>query len=62
MSLVVFVVPNVVGLGVWVLGDNLPTLLHSLTAIMSWVVSFGLSSVLFWKLVQVAFRNRPVQP
>jgi hypothetical protein len=58
ISLVAFVIPNVIGLGVWVLGDGLPTLLHSLTAILSWVVSFGVSSLLFWKLVQGAIGNR----
>jgi hypothetical protein len=58
MSLVAFVIPNIVGLGVWVLGDGLPSLLHSLTAILGWVVSFGLSSLLFWRLVRVAFGNR----
>lgn len=62
MSLIVFIVPNVVGLGVWVLGDDLPTVLHSLTAIFSWVVAFGLSSVLFWRLTQAALRSGPVQP
>ena len=58
ISLVAFVIPNIIGLGVWFLGDGLPTVLRSLTAILFWVVSFGLSSLLFWKLVQSAIGNR----
>lgn len=58
ISLVTFVVPNFVGLGVWVLGDGLPTILHSLIAIMAWVVSFGISSLLFWRLVRVTSGTR----
>jgi hypothetical protein len=50
ISLIVFFVPNLVGFGVWFLGGGLPTILRSLTAILGWVVSFGGSSVLFWKL------------
>ncbi len=51
LSLVVFFIPNVVGFGIWFVGGGLPTVLRSLTAILAWVVSFGGSTVLFWKLV-----------
>jgi type II secretory pathway component PulF len=58
ISLITFVVPNIVGFGVWSLGDGLPTILRSLMAILGWVASFGLSAALFWRLVLVAFGNR----
>jgi hypothetical protein len=59
-SLVVFLVPNLVGFGVWFLGGSLPTVVRSLSAIMGWVVSFGLSSILFWRLVRTAFGDGDV--
>ena len=55
MSLVAFFVPNLVGFGLWVLAGGFPTVLRSFTAILGWVLSFGISSLLFWRLVQVAF-------
>jgi hypothetical protein len=58
ISLIAFVVPNIVGYGVWYLADGLPTILRSLMAILGWVASFGLSAMLFWRLVLVAFGNR----
>jgi hypothetical protein len=61
VSLVAFVVPNVVGLGIWFLAGDFPTILRSLTAIMGWVVSFGLSSLLFWRLIQTTFGSRVAQ-
>jgi len=54
-SLVAFVIPNVVGLGVWYFGSGLPSIMRSLMAIFGWVVAFGLSSLLFWRMVQVEF-------
>ena len=49
-SLVVFLVPNLVGFGIWFLGGELPTILRSLTAILGWVLAFGGSTILFWRL------------
>jgi len=57
-SLVMFLIPNLVGLSLWYFGSGLPVLLRSLVAIMGWVVSFGASAVLFWRLVLVAFGTR----
>lgn len=54
-SLVTFVVPNLVGLGVWQMGSDIHPTLRSLTAILGWVVTFGLSTVLFWRLIKNAF-------
>jgi type II secretory pathway component PulF len=61
ISLVAFVIPNVVGFGVWYLGTGLPTIVRSLVAILGWVVSFGLSSLLFWRIVQVTFGDSLVR-
>lgn len=58
ISLIVFLVPNLVGLTTWYFGANLPTVLRSLTAILAWVVSFGLSALLFWRVVTVTLGNR----
>jgi hypothetical protein len=63
VSLVVFFIPNVIGFGVWFVGGGLPTILRSLTAILSWVVAFGGSTVLFWKLVvRGTTTGSPVEP
>jgi len=61
ISLVAFVIPNIVGFGVWFSAGGLPTVLRSLTAILSWVVAFGLSSLLFWRLVQTTFERGVVR-
>ena len=57
LSLVAFFIPNLVGFGLWALAGGLPTVLRSFTAILGWVVSFGVSSLLFWRLVQVSFKD-----
>lgn len=52
ISLVVFFVPNVAGFGTWFLTvGSIPVVLRSLVSILAWVVAFGLSTLLFWKLV-----------
>jgi hypothetical protein len=61
ISLVAFLIPNLVGLGVWYVGGDLPAVLRSLTAIMGWVVAFGLSSLLFWRVVRTTFQSPAVQ-
>ncbi|MGA2665104.1 MAG: hypothetical protein ABSF83_09190 [Nitrososphaerales archaeon] len=57
LSLITFFVPNAVGVAVWALGDGLPEVLRSLTAILGWVVAFGGSSMAFWRLVVAATRG-----
>ena len=54
-SLVTFVVPNLVGLAIWLLGSSIHPTLRSLTAILGWVVTFGLSTMLFWRIINNAF-------
>jgi len=57
LSLIAFFVPNAIGLAVWTLGDGLPEVLRSLTAILGWVVAFGASSMAFWRLAVRATRG-----
>lgn len=55
MSLVVFFIPNFVGFGLWFLTVGfLPVVLRSLASILAWVVAFGMSTLLFWRLVLLA--------
>jgi len=56
-SLVTFVIPNAVALGVWFLASDLDPIIRSLGSILVWVVAFGLSTQLFWRLVQGLFRR-----
>lgn len=56
-SLVTFVIPNTVALGVWFLAIDLDPIIRSLGSILVWVVAFGLSTQLFWRLVQGLFRR-----
>jgi hypothetical protein len=56
-SLVTFVIPNTVALGVWFLAGDLDPIIRSLGSILVWVVAFGLSTQLFWRLVQGLFRR-----
>jgi ABC-type uncharacterized transport system permease subunit len=56
-SLVTFVIPNAVALGVWFLAGDLDPIIRSLGSILVWIVAFGLSTQLFWRLVQGFFRR-----
>jgi hypothetical protein len=54
-SLVAFIIPNVVALGIWLMGSNIHPTLRSLTSILGWVVSFGVSTQIFWRIVKNSF-------
>ncbi len=56
-SLVTFVIPNAVALGVWFLASGLEPEVRSLGSIFAWVVAFGVSTQLFWRLVQGLFQR-----
>ena len=54
-SLVTFVIPNVFGLAAWFVAGGLDPVIRSLTAILGWVIGFGLSTQVFWRIIQRAF-------
>ncbi|MGD0636640.1 MAG: hypothetical protein ABSA72_01190 [Nitrososphaerales archaeon] len=56
-SLVTFFIPNAVALGVWFLAGGMDPIVRSLGSILVWVLAFGLSTQLFWRLVQGLFRR-----
>ena len=56
-SLVTFVIPNAVALGVWFLAGGMDPIVRSLGSILVWVLAFSLSTQLFWRLVQGFFRR-----
>jgi hypothetical protein len=54
-SLVTFIIPNAIGLAVWYVTGGLDPIIRSLTAILGWVVGFGLGTQVFWRIIQRAF-------
>jgi hypothetical protein len=54
-SLVTFVIPNAVGLAVFYVTGGLDPVVRSLSAILGWVVAFGFSTQLFWRMIMRAF-------
>jgi hypothetical protein len=54
-SMITFFVPNIVGAGVWMIGSGIHPTLRSLTAILGWVISFGICTQVFWRYIRSAF-------